>query len=168
MRFDTKSLGSLQRAHQLVGLHRAQVKEEDQQAMVLEHLLGVDFRRELGEVDHLRLLVAAGGLRQLLHVFQAEVGDGLLNAIFGNAKIRLLQIRHGLAGFVVDAHIHQHLVGCGAQDEGLLRALGNRRGGLHLRKSRRVGKIAARQKAKGKDAKVRSPPSFCVLRILRL
>ncbi len=100
--------------------------------MILQHLLGIDLRRELGEVDHLRFLIAAGGLRQLLHVFQAEIADGLLNAIFGNAKIRLLQVRHGLAGLVIDAHIHQHLVGRGAQDEGLLRALGNRRGGLLL------------------------------------
>ncbi len=101
--------------------------------MVLKHLVGIDLRRELGEVYHLRVLFPAGDLRQLLHVFQAEAVEGLRNAVFEDVKIRLLQIRHQLAGFVIYMHIDQHLIGLRAQDESLLRTLGGWSGRLLLR-----------------------------------
>ena len=100
--------------------------------MILEHPVGINLGRELRKVNHLRALLTAGDLRQFLHVFQAEIRNGLRNSVFEDAKIQLLQIRHRFAGFVIHTHVDQHFIGLRAQDEGLLRTSGSRRGGGRL------------------------------------
>ena len=66
------------------------------------------------------------GLRELFDILKAEVGNRLRHAVLGDAKIRLLQIAHRLPRLVIDAHIHQNLIGLGVERIRLLRSLSPR------------------------------------------
>ena len=121
MRWATKSPEAFRARISSSGCIELKSKKENQQAMILEHPVGVNLGRDFRKVNHLRALLAAGDLRQFLHVFQAEIRNGLRNSVFEDAKIRLLQIRHRSAGFVIHPHVNQHFIGLRAQDKGLLR-----------------------------------------------
>jgi len=110
--------------HQIVGLHRTEVKEEYHQPPVLEHLEHLLLRRvgrDPGKIDGGRRPVISGRDFELSDLFHAEGVDLLPCTVLVHLEVFRCQVGDRLAALVPHAHVYQYEVGLGFDDEILFR-----------------------------------------------